>query len=213
MQKVENNKLIEESIKTKRYLIIISALFLASLVSVILLIYKTQVQQNFINTQNEKLERKSDSLNTVLAENLGNQIYIEELLDSINRVYVLPNDPQASVRISSELEKVKSKKSGYNLLASLYSNDEVERKKAVQELIDNNLNDKFILEKLIEIGIANINNPKGTVNTLFLINRFRGSDLKIYYKQVNSFLDLVEEQTGREQAKSIAREIRGKVNE
>lgn len=96
-------------------------------------------------------------------------------------------------------------------IKGVFSEDENTRKKSVQKFLENYLNEPKAVKRLIDMATARIDNPKGCINALFILDRVPIETLLGYRTELLEFLDLVDQQGGRAQAKAKAREIRTKI--
>lgn len=97
------------------------------------------------------------------------------------------------------------------LISRLYSESKLERLSAVQDFLKYYSDDSYAIGKIVAIGIDKIENPKGTINTLFLLNRIESSELKKVEANIRIFLKRLDNYPERQEAKSLSLELENKL--
>lgn len=159
-------------------------------------------KQELLEKKNE-LEHAQDSI-------LGINVALERAQDSIIdlqealRIRAFTKDTAVFPQISLNPKSTNN---------SIFSQAEGSRKLALQQLLDHDLNDPATVKQMIAFGIDNITDVKGTVNVLYYLNKNNPKILLQFRPELTNYLNLVDKQTGRQQAKNLSSEIRKKITD
>ena len=165
-----------------------------------------------LRTLNTELTIKQDSIVALKNQLVESEKNLTQLLREVNSKFVKSTDPNLSTRIEKAVAISNELTSGQlvELTNSLFDAEISVRKGNLQELLKYT-EDEAVIQQVIFIGKENMNDAKGTVNSLFFLNRVKPELLKKYESELLPYLDAIKNLRGRNQAKGLAKEIRSKL--
>lgn len=195
--------------KAKTSLLIALTIMIVGIVTSFYLYLKLQNKEKEVLAKNIALKQAQDSLVEIQQILTIYKDSLSSTLSVVNNNYVASRDTALSNRINTLV--INSKALSKDPIKTIFSSTEASRKLALQQLLDHELNDPVTVKNMIIFGVTNIDDVKGTVNVLYYLNKNNPEILRQFKTELTGYLDLVDKQTGRQQAKGLSAEIRKKL--
>ena len=204
------NPSIDQQIRNTKIGILVSLIFfIAGILASAYLYVQLQQKKQEIEAQNVLVEQQRDSLE---AQNSLISLYkdsLENTLASINKGFIAREDTALSRRINNLL--LESTNLSADPKVAVFNDDRKTRALSLSKLLKEKRNDASTIREMIAFGKASIDDPKGTVNALYYLNANDSAALLPYRVELLRYLDLVDQQPGRQQAKQLSGAIRKKL--
>lgn len=204
------NKTIDQQIRNTKLGILISLIILIAGILVSAYLYaQLQHKKKEIEAKNALVELQKDSLRK---QNDLISLYkdsLENTLAAVNKGFIAQTDTALSNRINTLL--LQSTNLSADPKIAVFNANRQTRAQSLSILLNEKLNDAQTIREMIAFGKASIDDPKGTVNALFYLNANSKTALLPHRTELLAYLDLVDRQPGRLQAKQLSTSIRKKL--
>ncbi len=195
--------------KTKVNLVIAMGVMIVGILAAVFLYIQLQEKKQEVEVQNKVVEIQRDSLSKLYMLVSVYKDSLESTLARVNQGFVAKSDTNLANQIDKLL--IQSANLSTEPVVAVFNNDRSTRVLSLDYLLKNKINDPATIQEMIRNGKKGIDDVKGTVNVLFYLNANSPQSLQPFSGELLEYLDIVDKQVGRQQAKALSKSIRSKL--